>query len=69
MAGSLIACAHRTYANECKWDRIDDTDVNAKLMLSTERDDGKVEGLFERKCVLAEAFLLGIQPELSQKLR
>ena len=40
----------------CKWDRIKDTDVNAKLMSSTVRDDSREEGLFDTEMSCAEAF-------------
>ncbi len=53
--------------------RIEDTDVNAKPMLSTERDDGREEGLFPfvsksglravtSSCVLHILARLGVHP-------
>ena len=48
--------ANEAQRSGCANDRIEDTDVNAKLMLSTERDDGREEGLFNAE-MWAEAFL------------
>jgi len=47
-----------------KWDRIENTDVNTKLMLSTERD-GREEGLFSGEMWRAGVFVRqGLAPSL-----